>query len=67
MTAEGTEVGRFPVGAGGYPVAWLSPSQILVVSASSGDQTTWGVIRPDGTGLARLPQLRGVSEADYLP
>ena len=67
MAPDGTDISRFPVGGGGYPVAWDSPGQILLVSAESGDQARWGVIRPDGTGLARLPQLQGVAEADYLP
>jgi dipeptidyl aminopeptidase/acylaminoacyl peptidase len=67
MTPGGNEVSRFPIAGGGYPVAWYSPEQILLVSAMPDDQARWGVIRPDGTGLARLPQLQGASEADYVP
>jgi hypothetical protein len=67
MTPAGTEVGRFRVAGGAYPAAWDSPTQILVVSSAPGDQTRWGVVAPDGTGVARLPQLEGASEADYLP
>jgi Tol biopolymer transport system component len=68
MAPDGSDVRTVAVGSGGaYPSAWDTPEQILVVSAAPGDEVRWGVVRPDGTGLARLPQLDGASEADYLP
>ena len=68
MTSGGSEMSRVAIDAGGgYPVAWTVPAQILIVGAARADGTRWGIVRPDGTGLARLPQLDGASEADYMP
>jgi hypothetical protein len=43
MTPDGTNVSRVPIVGGGYPVAWVSPTQILLVSAEPGDEARWGV------------------------